>query len=94
MYPGEEYIVAITTQALVTGTYFATFLLCLRWLVFSDDGGSLRKRINWPFLIITVVLFAFTMTEFSISLQSTLLAFEDENIALYLIVFNVSDSEI
>ncbi|KAF8330665.1 hypothetical protein F5887DRAFT_78468 [Amanita rubescens] len=88
MHPGEEYIVAITTQALVTGTYFATFLLCLRWLVFSDDGGTLRKRINWPFLIITVILFAFAVTDFSISLRSLLLVFEDENIGFYLIVLN------
>lgn len=92
MYPDEEYTVAVTTQALLTGTYFATFLLCLRWLVFSDDGGTLRKRINWPFLIITVILFAFAVTEFSISFQSMLLAFEGENIGFYLIVLNVSDS--
>ncbi|KAF8341125.1 hypothetical protein F5887DRAFT_385332 [Amanita rubescens] len=81
MYPGEEYIIAITIQALVTGTYFATFLLCLRWLVFSDDGGTPRKRINWP-LIITVILFAFAVTDFSVSLLP------DENIGFYLIVLN------
>jgi hypothetical protein len=94
MYPGEEYILAIIAQALVTGTYFATFLLCLRWLLFSDDGGSLRKGINRPFLIITVILFAFSATDFSLSLQSTLLATEGANTALYLIVLAVSESKV
>ena len=56
-------------QALVTGVYFVSFLLCLRWLVFSDNGESLRRRISWPFLIITIILFAFSLTGFIISLQ-------------------------
>ena len=94
MYPGEEYILAIIAQAFVTGTYFATFLLCLRWLLFSDDGGSLRKGINRPFLIITVILFAFSATDFSLSLRSTLLATEGANTALYLIVLAVSESQV
>ncbi|KAF8347388.1 hypothetical protein F5887DRAFT_1281090 [Amanita rubescens] len=65
----KGYIVGITMQAIVTGAYFVSFLLCLRWLVFSDDGESLRKRISWPFLIITIILFAISMTGFAISLQ-------------------------
>jgi hypothetical protein len=92
MYPNQEYIAAIIAQALGTGTYFATFLLSLRWLVFSDDGGSLRKRINWPFLIITVILFAFAVTDFGVSLQSTIHS-EAANIRLYLTVLTVSDSK-
>jgi len=56
-------------QALVTGAYFASFLLCLRWLIFSDDGENLRKGISWPFLMITLVLFAFAVTAFAINLQ-------------------------
>ena len=71
------YVAAITTQALVTGIYFATFLVCLRWLVFSDDGGTVRKRIHWPLLTIAIVLFAFSVTDFGISLQTTLLVLED-----------------
>lgn len=43
-------IVAVTVQAFVTGAYLASFLLCLRWHIFSDDGQSLRKGINRPFL--------------------------------------------
>ncbi|SRR6266550_2666965 len=65
----EGYIVGITIQAFVTGAYFASFLLCLRWLVFSDNGENLRKRISWPFLIITIIIFAFSLTGFVISLH-------------------------
>ncbi|SRR6266576_1137854 len=75
--PIAVYLIATTTQALVTGAYFASFLLCLRWLVFSDDGGTTRKRIHWPFLIITIILFAFTVTDLGISLHTTLLVSED-----------------
>ncbi|KAF8325110.1 hypothetical protein F5887DRAFT_259817 [Amanita rubescens] len=69
----EATIIAITLQALLTGVYFTSFLLCLRWLIFSDDGGTLRKPIHRPFLIITVILFTFSVTDLGFSLQATLL---------------------
>ncbi|KAF8333004.1 hypothetical protein F5887DRAFT_1080459 [Amanita rubescens] len=69
----ETFIITTTLQALLTGVYFTLFLLCLRWLVFSDDGGTLRKPIQWPFLIITVILFAFSVTDFGLTLQTTIL---------------------
>ena len=69
----EATIVAMTLQALITGVYLASFLLCMRWLVFSDDGGTQRKPINWPFLTITVIIFAFLLTSFGLSLQRALL---------------------
>ncbi|KAF8330642.1 hypothetical protein F5887DRAFT_999715 [Amanita rubescens] len=78
--PLEVCIIAMTMQALVTGAYLTSFLMCLRWLVLSDDGGSLRKRINWPIFIITVVLFSLCVTELSISLHVTLLISEGHGI--------------
>jgi hypothetical protein len=75
--PVEVYLVATTTQALVTGAYLASFLVCLRWLVFSDDGETTRKRIHWPLLIIAIILFAFSVTDLGITLQTSLLVFED-----------------
>jgi hypothetical protein len=67
----KGFMIALTMQALVMGAYVASFLLCLRWLVFSDKGGTLRKGINWPLLIITIVLFALSSTVFIIVLSST-----------------------
>ncbi|KAF8716627.1 hypothetical protein AX14_012251, partial [Amanita brunnescens Koide BX004] len=68
----KGYIVAITLEATLAGVYFASFLLCLRWLIFSDDGATLRKPIHRPFLIITLVLFVFTVTALGIGLQKAL----------------------
>lgn len=70
----EACITAMTLQALLMGVYFASFLLCLRWLIFSDDGGTLRKPIHRLFLITTVILFAFSVTNVGLCLQKTLLA--------------------
>jgi hypothetical protein len=75
--PVEVYMIATTTQAFVTGAYFASFLMCLRWLIFSDDGGTLRKWIHWPPLTIAILLFAFSVTDLGVSLKTTLLIFED-----------------
>ncbi|KAF8342398.1 hypothetical protein F5887DRAFT_1283775 [Amanita rubescens] len=69
----KVYIIAMTLEALLTGVYLTSFLLCLRWLIFSDDGETLRKGIHWPFFIITVIIFASSVTDLSLSLQTTLL---------------------
>ncbi|KAF8341128.1 hypothetical protein F5887DRAFT_976843, partial [Amanita rubescens] len=73
----EGDIIGITLQALLTGVYFASFLLCLRWLIFSDDGGTLRKPIHWPFFFITTILFAFSVASLGLCLQKTLLLSQD-----------------
>ncbi|KAF8338659.1 hypothetical protein F5887DRAFT_1077593 [Amanita rubescens] len=67
----KGFMIALTVEALIMGAYVASFLLCLRWLVFSDKGGTLRKGINWPLLTIAIVLFALTATAFIIFLSST-----------------------
>ena len=68
----QTFITALTLEAFLAGVYFASFLLCLRWLIFSDDGGTLRKPIHRPFLIITLILFAFSVTALSAGLKKTL----------------------
>ena len=67
------FIIAMTLHAFLTGVYFASFILCLRWLVFSDDGSTVRKAVHRPFLIITVILFAFSVTDLGFSMKSVLL---------------------
>lgn len=69
----DVYIIGMTVQAILMGMYFASCLLCLRWLVFSDDGGALRGAIHWPFLSITLILFAISVADLGISLRATLL---------------------
>ncbi len=75
----EVYIIAVTIQTLLTGAYFASFLICLRWLVVSDDGRNLRKRISWPLLSIAIILFAFSVVDLGISVQTMLLISEDQS---------------
>lgn len=85
-------IIVTSTQGLLTGVYFASFLMCIRWLAFSDDGGEVRKGINWPLLTATIVLFGFTVTDLGFSLQQTLLASEGLSNEVYT-VMSVSSSE-
>ena len=87
--PLEGYIIAMTTQAFLLGVYLASFLLCLRWLTFSDDGGNLRKGINWPFLIIAIVIFAFSVTDSAIYLQSIIWVSEGRSPTMYMTIINV-----
>jgi hypothetical protein len=90
-------IIAITTQALATGVYFASFIVCVRWLAFSDDGGSLRKNIDRPMsimLIISILLFALSVTDFSLSLRFTLLASQGIYPLLYVGTITVRNSRI
>jgi hypothetical protein len=86
-------IITTSTQGLLTGIYFASFLLCIRWLAFSDDGGGVRKGINWPLLTATIVLFGFAVTDLGLSLQETLLASEGLSDELYP-VMSVSSSKL
>jgi hypothetical protein len=81
--PIEVSIIAMTLKALLTGVHLTSFLLCLRWLVFSDDGGTLRKAsgaIQLPFLIIAVILFAFSVTDLGVNLQAAFISFHNASI--------------
>ena len=94
----KAYIIATTLQALLIGVYFASFLLCLRWLIFSDDGGSLRKVIHRPFLIITIILFVFSVTDLGLCLQTLFLVSQGASTTTSavntLMVFNVRSPRI
>ncbi len=59
------------TKAFLLGTYLVSFFVCLRWLLFSDDGGSLRKRVDRLMLITTLFLFAFALTDFGLFVYLT-----------------------
>lgn len=74
--PIQTPIIAVTMEALVTGAYYTTFLLCVRWL-------TLGKNVNRPMFIITILLFALSMTDLGLSLHSTLLASQGIDTLLY-----------
>jgi len=61
-------------QAMLSGLYTATFVLCLRWLVFTDEGWKLRsrKQINWPMLILAVLVFGLATVDLLLSCRTAL----------------------
>ncbi|KAF8631869.1 hypothetical protein AX15_002139 [Amanita polypyramis BW_CC] len=79
----EAATIATTIQATLFGVYFTTFLLCLRWLLYVDDGWTVRKDIKWPWLIIAIVIFAFSVTDLALSLHGTLLALQGKKTLLF-----------
>jgi hypothetical protein len=64
--------ISIIVQAVLSGVYFATFFLCLRWQIYSDDGLAIRKNIKWCMVAVTIVIFAFSIADLGISLRITL----------------------
>ena len=68
----EVAVIATTIQAILFGLYFTTFLLCLRWLIFADEGWVMRKAIKWPMLTVTIIIFVFSVMDLSLSLEETL----------------------
>ena len=60
------------TQAVLYGLYLPTFVYCLRWLIFSDEGLDIRKTINWKMLAITIIFFAFMTVVIGIQFRQTI----------------------
>ncbi len=78
----ETSTISIIVQAVLSGVYFATFFLCLRWQIYSDDGLAMRKNIKWCMVAITIVIFAFSMADLGISLRVTLLLLNGNKVPL------------
>ncbi|KAF8327829.1 hypothetical protein F5887DRAFT_1288455 [Amanita rubescens] len=68
----EASFIRLFTKAFLLGTYLISFFVCLRWLLFSDDGRSLRKRVDHPMIITTFLLFTFALTDFGLYVYLTL----------------------
>ncbi|KAM6499773.1 hypothetical protein JOM56_005281 [Amanita muscaria] len=54
----ESFVTALLVQTSFYGLYMATFGICLRWLLFADEGWRLRKTLDWPMLVATTLIFA------------------------------------
>jgi len=68
----EATFIRLFTKAFLLGIYLVSFFVCLRWLIFSDDGGSLRKGMNRPTLIVTIIFFAISLADFGLCVYSKL----------------------
>jgi len=91
----EAAIIAITVQAILTGAQFVTFLLCLRLHVCPDDDPNsplTSKNIRWPMLIITILIMAFAIVDFSYTLQTRLLGLKNDSGQLSTTIIAVRNS--
>ncbi|KAF5364020.1 hypothetical protein D9756_001062 [Leucocoprinus leucothites] len=62
--------IAVTfTGAFAFGLYFATLLVCLRWLLIADDGWRLKPKIRWNILFITFLIFACNVVYLSMTVR-------------------------
>ncbi|KAF8629822.1 hypothetical protein AX15_003267 [Amanita polypyramis BW_CC] len=68
----EAVIIANNSRAFQFGVYFVTFVLCLRWLLYTDEGWSLRRNIKWLEVTATVMIFVLSVANIALSLESTL----------------------
>ena len=67
-YQSELY--GTFVQAIMYGMYATTFVHCLRWLLFDDEGWKLRQRINWSLLVASILLFLLSTTDLALTLKS------------------------
>ncbi|PFH45771.1 hypothetical protein AMATHDRAFT_8691 [Amanita thiersii Skay4041] len=56
-------IIAIFSLCIFGGLNTTTFLRCVRWLVFKDEGYALRNHINWPLLALTIFMYLLFITD-------------------------------
>ncbi|KAJ3569095.1 hypothetical protein NP233_g5280 [Leucocoprinus birnbaumii] len=56
----DQRVSVVFVGALAFGLYAVTLLICLRWLLFVDEGWRLRKgrSINWPIIIVALLILA------------------------------------
>ena len=66
----QSYIYGIFVQALLYGIYVTTLAHCLRWLLLDDEGWTLRRKINWSMLTISVLLFPLLTTTLAFVLKA------------------------
>ena len=75
----EAAFVSVVILAIMNGIHLITSLLCLRWQIYSDVGWKIRKGISCSMIIVTILMFALSVTNLGICLGSFLLAMQGNN---------------
>ena len=60
---------SLFAQPVLYGIYIATLISCLRWLLFEDEGWELRKKVKWPILTVTLLVWASMTADLAILLS-------------------------
>ena len=66
----ELTFIPLFVEAILYGLYLATFIHCMRWLVFDDEGpANFREKISWQMLSITLLLFILTTAAIGVNFR-------------------------
>ncbi|KAF9444032.1 hypothetical protein P691DRAFT_737060 [Macrolepiota fuliginosa MF-IS2] len=65
--PAHKEVTVLLTTSLAFGFSLCTLAHCLRWLVFPDEGWSLRGRINWTSLTVLFLIFALNVISLALT---------------------------
>ncbi|KAF9446594.1 hypothetical protein P691DRAFT_825444 [Macrolepiota fuliginosa MF-IS2] len=68
----DQEISVVFVGALAFGLYFSTFLSCVRWLLFADEGWKVRRDIRWPTVAMTILIFGVNVVFLSWTLHWTM----------------------
>ncbi|KAM6499030.1 hypothetical protein JOM56_004538, partial [Amanita muscaria] len=61
----DLYFTAAMLQAFFYALYLVSLVHALRWLLYEEEGWTLRSRdkVNWLLLTITILVFAFSTAD-------------------------------
>ncbi|KAM6492172.1 hypothetical protein JOM56_011896 [Amanita muscaria] len=73
----HNHILWFLQPTIFIGLYFASFIHCVRWLLFEDEGWRLRKKINWMLVTTTLLVFFFSIALFCAVVMQTIINVPD-----------------
>ena len=76
-------IIGLFVQAILYGLYTASFVYCLRWLLLTDEGCTLRKDFNWLMVVVSMLIFMSQTTDIAISAVMTIAAITTGKAAVF-----------
>ena len=71
----EAQIVALFMESVFYGIYLVTLAQCLRALLWSPLENKFKSRLNWPMLVVTILLAVFATLDAAFGLRHLLDAF-------------------
>ncbi|KIL60003.1 hypothetical protein M378DRAFT_960345 [Amanita muscaria Koide BX008] len=88
----QPYLVAAVLQAFLYVIYLVSSVYAFRWLLYEEEGWTLKSRdnINWGLLTITFVVFVFTTVDLAFEIGIQLTVTGGEPIASQLVIGSIS----
>ncbi|KAM6492998.1 hypothetical protein JOM56_011132 [Amanita muscaria] len=88
----QPYLVAAVLQAFLYVIYLVSSVYAFRWLLYEEEGWTLKSRdnINWGLLTITFVVFVFTTADLAFEIGIQLTVTGGELIASQLVIGSIS----